>query len=689
MPQGSANSLNSNHERRLSVTCRYIDKLLADMESILSISASRLAFPRYIPDLTSAQRRVVEDYIGRIRAQLIRVLDGQNIERPSADIPVGRSLHSTLTFVDIAVEELKPEYMRGYGEVPPQAAVELNGIAGELQGLVRQLDHYLMRGAGENLQQRLEKLEQTGDEVFFLRKLETVIAEHGLVEFRSTLSMILDRLEDNSFEIAMFGRVSSGKSSLLNAILETDVLPVGVTPITAVPTRLAYAESPSVSVWFANRSPERYEISLLPEFVAEQLNPGNEKHVTRIVVQLGSPRLRDGITFVDTPGLGSLATRGAAETLAYLPRCDLGVVLIDAGSTLTPDDLQTIQILYDAAIPATVLLSKADLLTTQERSRLVEYVKDQIKKELNVDLAIRAVSVVREGKELLTRWFEDDIAPLYSQRQDLKIRSIRRKLGGLRQSVEIALRGRLRRKDQIPIKKLEQLRVVEAELRQASGRLEEMKKTARRAADELQHSSSRKMLQIAGACLVESWSSPDSDKKPAAEIVSNAVTRTVQEQTEILRQRMAVLAHKLNETLQSAAKVLEITDVPAEEEFASVLREMPVFDLGQLTFHLRRSALLRLLGRKASQSFATKRLTALIGAQLTRSLSAYRALLYDWSDRTLGQVQRRFDAYANSYRAQVERSLGSQEMRTGQDEDSIRRDLESLESALGEKTLAS
>jgi GTP-binding protein EngB required for normal cell division len=689
MPEGSANSLNSNHERRLSVTCRYIDKLLADMESILSVSSSRLAFPQYIPDLTSVQRRVVEDYIGRIRAQLIRVLDGQNIERPSADIPVGRSLHSTLTFVDIAVEELKPEYMRGYGEVPPQAAVELNGIAGELQGLVRQLDHYLMRGTGENLQQRLERLEQTGDEVPLLRKLETVITEHGLVEFRSTLSMILDRLEDNSFEIAMFGRVSSGKSSLLNAILETDVLPVGVTPITAVPTRLAYAESPSVNVWFANRSPERYEISLLPEFVAEQLNPGNEKHVTRIVVQLGSPRLRDGITFVDTPGLGSLATRGAAETLAYLPRCDLGVVLIDAGSTLTPDDLQTIQILYDAAIPATVLLSKADLLTAQERSRVIEYVKDHIRKELNVDLAIHAVSVVRESKELLTLWFADDIAPLYSQRQDLKIRSIRRKLGGLRQSVEIALRGRLRRKDQIPIKKLEQLRVVEAELRQASGQLEEMKKTAKLTADELQHWSSGKMLQIAGAYLVESWSLPDSDEKPPSETVSSAVTRTVQEQSEALRRRMDVLAHKLTETLQSAAKILEMSDVPAEEEFASVLREMPVFDLGQLTFSLRRPALLTLVGRKMSESFVTKRLTALIGTQLTRSSSAYCALLCDWSERTLGQLQRRFDAYANSYRAQIERLLGNQEMRTGQDEDSIRRDLESLENTQREKTLAS
>jgi hypothetical protein len=48
--------------------------------------------------------------------------------------------------VDIAVEELKPEHMRGYGEVPPAAAVALNGIAGELHGLVRQLDDYLTRG---------------------------------------------------------------------------------------------------------------------------------------------------------------------------------------------------------------------------------------------------------------------------------------------------------------------------------------------------------------------------------------------------------------------------------------------------------------------------------------------------------------------------------------------------------------
>ena len=668
------------------MTCRHIDKLLAEMESTLNVSASKLAFPQYAPDLTPAQRRVIEDYISRIRAQLIRVLDGQGVERPSADIPVSRALHVNLTFVDIAAEELKPEYMSGYGQVPQAAAVELNGIAGELQGLVRQLDQYLMRGSRENLQERLERLEQTGDEIPVLKKLESIISEHGLVEFRSTLSMILDRLEDNSFEIAIFGRVSSGKSSLLNAMLGMDVLPVGVTPITAVPTRLLYGETPVVHVWFANRTPEQFDIAHLPEFVAEQLNRGNEKHVTRIVVQLPSPRLREGIAFVDTPGLGSLATRGAAETLAYLPRCDLGVVLIDAGSTLTPDDLQTIQILYDAAIPATVLLSKADLLTLEDRLRVIGYVKDHIKEELNLDLAVRAVSVMAGSKELVAQWFEADIAPLYSQRQELKLRSIRRKLGALRQSVEMALRSRLRRKDQISPKKVEQLRVVEAELRQASGRLEEIKKIARGVANDLEYSSTR-TLRFAAATLVESWSKQGAGGEAVAGIVRNAVTWTVQEQTESLRRRMDAMAHKLHETLRATAKVLEVDDVPGEEEFAGVVREMPAFDAGELNIHLKRPFLFSLLGGDISRSIVTKRLAGMIGSQLTKSLSAYHALLYDWSERTLGQIQRRFDAYANSYRAQVERLVGDQ-VSPAEQENTIRRDLEGLEGVRSEPTAA-
>ncbi len=156
------NPLNSNHERRLSTTCRYIDKLLADIEASLNISSSKRAFPHYALDILPAQTRVIEEYIFRIRTQLLRTLDGQYIERRPADIPVSRLLHANLTFIDIAAEELKPEHMRGYGELPRTAAEELNGIAAELQGLVRQLDRYLIQSR-EKLQDHLDKMKAGGD----------------------------------------------------------------------------------------------------------------------------------------------------------------------------------------------------------------------------------------------------------------------------------------------------------------------------------------------------------------------------------------------------------------------------------------------------------------------------------------------------------------------------------------------
>src|SRR5512146_80171 len=401
--------LNPNQQRRLVVTCQYIDKLLSELESSLVESSSKAAFPKYIADISLAQRRTIEDYIARIRTQLVRVLDSQGMERPAPRIPMSRQLHVNLTFIDIAVEELKPKYMRGYGEVHETAAKDLNGLVGELEDIIAQFDGYGSLGVGDDLQQRLTALEEIGDEVELLRKLEEIVTRHGYVEFRSSLSMLLDRLEDTRFEIAIFGRVSSGKSSLLNAILDTEVLPVGVTPITAVPTRIVYGEPAAVKVWFAPRPAEWVEISRLPEFVAEQENPGNHKNVTRIVAQLPSKHLQGGISFVDTPGLGSLATSGAAETLAYLPRCDLGVVLIDAGSTLTGDDLKTLQSLYQAGIPANVLISKADLLNPDDRARVVSYVHEHIAAELNLQLSVHPVSVVTNNRSLLTQWFETEI----------------------------------------------------------------------------------------------------------------------------------------------------------------------------------------------------------------------------------------------------------------------------------------
>lgn len=104
--------LNEFQARRVRVTCEYIDKLLGEVEEILHVTASKAAFPRFVPDVAPAQRRTIEDYLARLRAQLVRVLDGQRIPRERPSIPASRAIHAALGTIDVAVEELKPHYMR-------------------------------------------------------------------------------------------------------------------------------------------------------------------------------------------------------------------------------------------------------------------------------------------------------------------------------------------------------------------------------------------------------------------------------------------------------------------------------------------------------------------------------------------------------------------------------------------------
>lgn len=160
----------------------------------------------------------------------------------------------------------------------------------------------------------------------------------------------------------------------------------------------------------------------------------------------------------------------------------------------------------------------------------------------------------------------------------------------------------------------------------------------------------------------------------------DAVMKTVQEQTESLRQRITSTTHKLLETLRAAAKILEIEDVPIGEELSGAVREIPSFDPAFGELRLKRSLYFSLIGGNLSRSLMAKRLAGMMGEQLAQSLSAYHSLLYDWSERTLCQIQRKFDAYATNYRAQLAGLIGDGSSSVEQ-EGLIRRDLVALENA--------
>jgi GTP-binding protein EngB required for normal cell division len=628
--------------------------LLSDADHILHQATSQSPFPRYIVDVTPAQVRVIEDYVRRLRAQLLRALDWQQLKPKPPDIPATRAVLTNLAFIDIAVEELRPSYMRGSGAVPEDAVDELNGVVHELRSLVEGMERYLRQELGTDLESRLQKLEQTGYDVALLRTIENVVTRHGLVEFRPRIALLASRMEDDNLEVALFGRVSSGKSSLLNALLDTDVLPVGVNPITAVPTKLRYGASLQAAVTYGDGRNEIIPIEQLAALVTEQGNPGNLRNVVRALVEVPSRRLKQGIVLVDTPGLGSLARKGAAETLAYLPVCDLALLLIDAGTTLNEEDIGTLRLLYEAGIPALVLLSKSDLMAEGDLHRAVAYIEQQLDRELGITIRVHAVSSVPAARVLLDHFFERELLPRFEEAQSLREASVARKIGALRDSVIAALDTTLdrgKREGSQPSVPPE----LEARLRLITGEIGELGTRLDHAWLELGESPQSVIDRSVDRAVA--WVRSDPKRQIAALQLSEWIHDVVQGLLNPRLEQMRTAMERAIGVLQDVAKGLGNIEAPSVQDVENILREVPRFELAALPAETT-AGRWKWLGDGVVRSAIRSSLLKSIGPMLKEELHLYGYALRQWSDQAIRKMEMAVNSYADAYRAQIHRISG-------------------------------
>jgi hypothetical protein len=138
-------TLNPHHHRRLRATFQYIDNLLSEIEAILQPRDSGALFQRYSVDFAPSQRVLLQSGIAELRGHLVQAMKDYNVNVGSPSISAVQAVHSALSFIDIAVTELRPRYMLGYGAVGPEAAAQLDRTADQLEQLVHHLDASVSR----------------------------------------------------------------------------------------------------------------------------------------------------------------------------------------------------------------------------------------------------------------------------------------------------------------------------------------------------------------------------------------------------------------------------------------------------------------------------------------------------------------------------------------------------------------
>lgn len=378
--------LNEHQVRRILATFGYVDDLLKSVEALAHPDTS--PFSRERPDLSPDEARLLLSFVSGARARMLAALDRLGIPRPEQKLSAGRSASTALRFAQVSLSELNTRSLRGYGSLDQAAGGEVTAVAADLETLMRRGMDLLSEQEAGGFAEQIGSLRGPAGEV--LRALLQISTERSLAEVRPLIAAAAERAMATTFDVGVFGRVSSGKSSLINALVGGEALPVGATPVMAVPVRIRRGD-PAVEVRFRAGRAEKATLAELPSYATEQHNPQNRKDVLSIEASL--PTAPEGLRFVDTPGVGSLTASGPAQAYAWLPRCDLGVVLVAAGTPLGRDETALVAGLRHAGIECRVLLSKADLLDPGEAERARAYVASELAPTLGGDDPINVLPV--------------------------------------------------------------------------------------------------------------------------------------------------------------------------------------------------------------------------------------------------------------------------------------------------------
>ena len=669
---------NEPQKSRLIASASYIDKLLLEIEQILSASESG-GFPRYKSPLAPVQVRVVHDYIRRLRQQIVRVLADLDVALPEPRFDSTHSIRVTLQFIEVALEEIGPERLIGYGSVPQSLVKPLAGGIQEMKGIVRQLDSYLSQRLESDLSNRLLQLRETDGDAGLLKRLGAILERHSLVEFRSPLAQLLEKIEFPTYEIAFFGRVNTGKSSLLNAIMGVNLLPVGVTPITAVPTRIKNGSASQLLVWSAEGRFAKYAIDRLPEFVTEVQNPSNEKRVVRLLVEIPLPMLPEEVLLVDTPGLGSLALEGAAETLAYLPRCDLGVVLVDASANLQVEDVATVDALQAASVPALLVLSKADLMPEPDRQQLLEYTRTQLARQLGMEVDVALLSSRRELSSLLEEWVANQIAPRTADARRLSRVSNQRKTRSLARHILDVLEMSVKTRS-IHLGFSDDIKKAEVQLRNAASAIETAREHCFQVSDSIRNGGETALDWLTEKGMAF-W-----DKNPGSSYLDQAwVAKTVnqfaQEEAEHLASLIQKTAHDLTEALDTAASVLSTGEREDRFSLHDLVKDMSPAEFASDPVHLSKPPSLILSAGLARRSMR-RQLKKQLEVAIVKFLASYGRTLETWLRSTLDNLAREFETHADIYRAQLQRLTAGAVSQENVPPERIREDVKFLRQAL-------
>lgn len=189
----------------------------------------------------------------------------------------------------------------------------------------------------------------------------------------------IPRLEEEKFHLVVLGEFNHGKTTFVNALLGAPVLPMGVTPTTAVIHQVVHGVRGAKAV-AESGNVQGISFDEVGQYVVG--GTATSDGVRYLEVSYPSPLLEGGVVLVDTPGVNDLNSTRAEITYSYVPRADAILFLLDAGQILKESERSFLsnKLLAQSRDKVLFVINKIDLLDADEKEQAIAYARTQLAK---------------------------------------------------------------------------------------------------------------------------------------------------------------------------------------------------------------------------------------------------------------------------------------------------------------------
>lgn len=215
------------------------------------------------------------------------------------------------------------------------------------------------------------------EQLDILYKLKKEVEKSNNYALVNTINQVIKKVYLNQFTASFVGHFSAGKSTLINLLLEQNILPSSPVPTTSNTAVVSVAEEPGIT---ANLPHQQYT-KLKTYDDVKQMNRQNVD-VESVEINFPSNKFNNGFTLQDTPGVDSNVATHQSSTEQFMYTSNILFYTVDYNHVQSALNFKFMRRINEVGIPIVFVINQIDKHNEDEisfdtfKSRVEKSIKD-------------------------------------------------------------------------------------------------------------------------------------------------------------------------------------------------------------------------------------------------------------------------------------------------------------------------